>query len=114
MTTGHLVWLDYFYDELKDKDIDYINSGGSDTSGSDGLDGDLFREDIDDREGIEYARSLMLDDHLDLMSSQYGMFNPKSNYFDSQGNVRVLRIFWRSLKQILKITYYDEQGDEQV
>ena len=105
---------DYYYNELKTKDVEYINGGGFTSNNTNNLDGDTFKEDIDDREGIEYARSLVIDDQLDFAEGMFGDFNHKSNYFDNEGNIRVLRIFWRSLKKIYKVTYYDEQGDEQI
>lgn len=33
--------------------------------------------------------------------------------YDTAGNVRVLRVFWKSRRKIKKIKYYDEFGDEQ-
>ena len=106
--------IDTYYDQLRSKDVDYIQGKGISTGGANNLDGDMFKEDIDDQAGLEYARSLMVDDHLDLMSDLHSNFATKSNYFDNDGNIRVLRVFWKSLKQIVKVTYYDEQGDEQV
>ena len=32
--------------------------------------------------------------------------------FDANGNVRVLRVYWKSRKKIKKIKFYDENGDE--
>jgi len=34
--------------------------------------------------------------------------------YDDSGNIRVLRVFWRSFRKVLKVTYFDEFGDEQV
>ena len=32
--------------------------------------------------------------------------------FDANGNVRVLRVYWKSRKKIKKVKFYDENGDE--
>lgn len=106
--------IDTYYNQLRSKDVDYIQGNGVSTGTGDNMDGDMFKEDIDDKAGLEYARSLMLDDHIDLMEGAFDNFATKSNYFDNDGNIRVLRVFWKSLKQIMKVTYYDEQGDEQI
>lgn len=109
--------IDYYYTDLKDKDVEYIENNGHVSGGgsSSNLDGDMFKEDIDDREGINILRSQMLDSHLDIMEENNSAFSSAGNsYFDSAGNIRVLRVFWRSYKKILKITYFDENGDEQI
>ena len=33
--------------------------------------------------------------------------------YDMEGNIRVVRMFWKSRRKIKKIKYYDEQGEEQ-
>ena len=33
--------------------------------------------------------------------------------YDIEGNVRVVRVFWKSRRKIKKVKYYDEQGEEQ-
>lgn len=108
--------VDYYYEDLKPKDIEYIENNGhvDGTSSGRALDGDLFKEDIDDRAGIELLRSQMLEENLDLVQN-YTAFNAQGGtYFDQNGNVRVLRVFWRSYKKILKVEYFDENGDKQI
>lgn len=108
-------FVDTYYDQLSEKDADYIlNNGYTGGEGSNQTDGGLFREDIDDREGIQIARNLSMDIdlHLDAVSNFSNGFNHRNSYFDSEGNIRVLRVFWRSYKQILKVTSFDEQGNE--
>jgi hypothetical protein len=106
--------VDTFNEDLKDKDIDYLMNFSQNKGGRE-LDGDLFKEDIDDREGIYYKRSLagILDDNLDVLD-QFTNFNNKNEYFDMSGNVRVLRVFWRSYKKILVVEWIDKQGDKQI
>ena len=108
--------VDTFNEDLKDKDIDYIMEKTSKKQGGRELDGDRFKEDIDDREGWRYRASLanIMEDSLTVMDDAYTEFSSKSNYFDSSGNVRVLRVFWRSFKKILKVQWVDREGDTQI
>lgn len=106
--------IDYYYSDLKPKDIDYLEERGHIGHGSSSNNGDLFPEDIDDREGIELARTQILEDHLDVVAANTSGFLVGNNYFDNNGNVRVLRVFWSSYKQIFKVTYFDEDGDQQI
>jgi hypothetical protein len=108
--------IDTFNEDLEDKDIDYILEKTSTQHGGRELDGDMFREDIDDREGWRYRNALtnILDDNLTVMENSYADFSSKANYFDTSGNVRVLRVFWRSYKKLLKIQWIDRDGDTQI
>ncbi|MCU9611891.1 hypothetical protein OEK97_28705, partial [Escherichia coli] len=36
-----------------------------------------------------------------------------SNYTDDTSNIRVLKVFWKSLKEIKRVKFYDEYGEEQ-
>lgn len=104
-------FVDTYYDQLSEKDSDYILNNGYINPGDSGsLDGDLFKEDIDDREGIMLARNL--DMHLDAIGDNFQGFRHRSNYFDEAGNIRVLRVFWRSYKLIYKVKSFDELGNE--
>ena len=38
----------------------------------------------------------------------------RNHYTDINGNIRVLRMFWRSMKCIYKVTYFDDFGKQQV
>lgn len=106
--------IDYYYEDLKSKDIEYIeNFGVVNTGGGRELNGDLFKEDIDDREGYEILRA-NLDLSIDEIDNNFSNFQLNNNYFDTHGNVRVLRCFWRSYKKILKVEYFDELGERQV
>lgn len=108
--------VDTFNEDLKDADIDYIMEKTSNKGGGKDLDGDMFREDIDDREGWRYRTSLanIVEDNLTIIDDAYTDFNSKANYFDNSGNVRVLRVFWRSYKKILVIEWIDNEGDTQI
>lgn len=109
--------VDTYHADLKEKDIDYIlNNGKTNPQGGRELDGDRFKEDIDDREGILLARNNIstLTDNLDMIQDAFQGFTYRNTYFDTNGNIRVLRVFWRSYKKIQMIKWYDEDGEEQV
>ena len=36
-----------------------------------------------------------------------------NNYTDENGNIRILKVFWKSIKEVKKVKYYDELGQEQ-
>ena len=44
----------------------------------------------------------------------FAMSNNNINYFDNNGNVRVLRVYWKSKRAILKVKSFNiETGEEQ-
>lgn len=99
--------VDYFHDELKQNDIDDImdyntTSGGRNNYTDDDNNHVLLRDGLED----EVMESLF--GIAEVNGHQFG-----SNYTDSQGNVRVLQVYWKSLKKIKKVKYYDEFGDTQ-
>ena len=102
--------LDHYYADLKSKDVDKIeDSSGSSGSGKD-LDGENLQ--IDDAAGYQLLEREMMNNNLDASGVFNG--NGKSSYTDADGNIRVLRMMWRSKKCIYKVTYYDNLGREQV
>lgn len=107
--------IDTYYDVLTKKDIDYIENivttTGSDYSSN-------YNGSIDPRN--EFLRV----DTADWESAVYrdGFFwNPTGEAFkgnstlpyDMEGNIRVVRMFWKSRRKIKKIKYYDENGETQ-
>lgn len=109
-------FIDEYNETLTSKDIDYILSNGTVGAGGTGgreLDGDMFMEDVNDRDGLQLSRDL--DFNLGAVDASNQNFNSKSDYFDSQGNIRVLRIFWASYKKIYVVKSIDPQtGNENV
>jgi hypothetical protein len=101
--------LDEFHEELKDKDveaiIDYGNYSSKDNYSDDDnnhvLLGDALGED-----GEPFMDSLL---HMAEINGH--TFN--SNYTDEEGNIRVLTVYWKSIKRIKKVKYYDEFGETQ-
>jgi hypothetical protein len=94
--------VDYFHDQLKPEDIDYILEYSTTTKRASYSDDDnnhtLFRDSQD------AINSLF---HIAEINGHY--FG--SDYTDENGNIRVLRVYWKSLKKIQKVKYYDELGD---
>lgn len=106
--------IDTFHESLTQKDMDYIEKMPDNIgqSSSDSMDN------IDERHG--FINNYMVGDE---MTSQEGFFwDPMMNAegvgsslmpYDTAGNLRVLRVFWKSKRRIKKVKSYDEQtGDE--
>ena len=43
-----------------------------------------------------------------------GLLNAFGGAYDTKGNIRVTQVVWRSRRKVGKLTYYDEDGDQQV
>ena len=102
---------DTFYQDLKDKEVLSLEDGGF--SGSNGKDSDGESWQVDDKTGYEILQRENINSFLDAS----GVFNGaqgKGTYTDGNGNIRVLRMFWKSKKCVYKVTFLDEQGQEQV
>lgn len=107
--------IDTYYDVLTKKDIDYIENLPYTENG----DSRKSKFDFDPRQ--EFIRV----EDTDLGDAVYkdGFFwsptgggngSADSNLpYDMEGNIRVVRMFWKSRRKIKKIKYYDEQGEEQ-
>ena len=104
--------IDVYHDELKPEDIDYVldystNTGKSNYS--DDYDNHTLLRDASNT-GI-YSDQSTYDTIFNLAEINGHFFG--SNYTDETGNIRVLKVFWKSIKQIKKVKYYDEYGEEQ-
>lgn len=100
--------IDEYYDELKPEHIDqlleYNSSSSKNKSYSDDNNNHVLLHDT--FEGHEFYDDLL---HYAELNGHY--FN--SNYADMNGNIRELRVRWKSLKKVQKIKYYDEYGETQ-
>ena len=104
--------LDTYGDVLTKRDIDYLENlpnylgGGEDSMGH-----------VDERQG--FIPKTMMDDTFSFDNdSPFGfvdILNTESTLmpYDSAGNVRVLRMLWKSRRKIKKVTWYDEESGEQ-
>ena len=106
--------IDTFYDVLTQKDIEYIEKAPY-TLGQASADS---MDNIDDRAGL--VNNYMVGDEI---TSQEGFFwdplgtadgvNSSLLPFDMVGNIRVLRVYWKSRRRIKKVKSYDpETGEE--
>ena len=106
--------IDTFYDVLTQTDIEYIEKAPY-TLGQASADS---MDNIDDRAG--FVNNYMVGDEI---TSQEGFFwdplgtadgvNSSLLPFDMVGNIRVLRVYWKSRRRIKKVKSYDpETGEE--
>ena len=107
--------IDTFYDVLTQKDIEYIEKAPY-TLGQTATDS---MGNIDDRAG--FVNNYMIGDEI---TSQEGFFwdplgtadgvNSSLLPFDMVGNIRVLRVYWKSRRRIKKVKSYDPETGEEV
>lgn len=106
--------IDVYYNELKDKDVEYIEEISN---------ANLVQTDemgnIDERSSFIYSPSITEDNLDNSVDSFVWMGNnfaglPNSSYVDNMGNIRVLRVYWKSKRKIKKIKSYDPQTGEEL
>lgn len=104
---------DTYYDVLSKSDIKYLETFPDHFS--QGAVDDM--DNIDDRYG--WVNSHMI---TDVISDSTMFFDPFGQYsdsvsnellpFDMNGNVRVIRVYWKSRRKIKKIKFFNEDGEE--
>lgn len=110
--------IDTYYDVLTRKDMEYIENmpdfvgqGAADSA-----------DNIDERYG--FINAGMVGDEITASNGNY-YFDPASLFggegiadslmpYDLAGNIRVLRLFWKSKKAILKVKSYDPETGEEI
>lgn len=102
-STGKII--DVFHDELKPMDIDNIMEYT--TTKSDGN----FTDDDSNHTLLRDGTESVIQSYLNIAELNGHFF--ASDYTDENGNMRVLQVFWKSLKKIKKVKYYDEFGEAQ-
>lgn len=90
--------IDMYYDWLKPEEIKIIDEGLGKTGDNDFIS-------IGEKE-----QSIMIEGLIDTDAAHN---KPYGEYFDTEGNLRVVRVCWRSLKKIGELTYIDDEGLEQ-
>jgi len=105
--------IDTYWKDLKSKDIEHINSYGDVTSegGRDWEDELTNSFHLVGATGLDNELLGTVDDYVDFAEINGHKFS--SNYTDDDGNIRVLRVFWRSQRKILKVKYYTKEGLEE-
>jgi len=101
--------IDVYHDELKPEDIDYIMEYTQ--TSSKGSYSDDQNNHVLLRDALNTGVEGMYDTIFNLAELNGHFFG--SNYTDDTGNIRVLKVFWKSIKQIKKVKFYDEYGEEQ-
>lgn len=106
--------IDTYYDVLTKKDIEYIEKL-PDHVGQAATDS---MDNIDDRYG--FVNNQMISDEI---STEGFFWDPLGGYdginnsllpYDVAGNLRVLRVYWKSRRRIKKVRSYDPQTGEEV
>jgi len=97
--------IDTFYDQLKSKEIDRLSEGYVSSDGN-------FSQEAYAQSFIIGEPGVEMIDGL-LSAVEIGGNEISKVYVDNSGNVRVIRGYWRSQKQVLRVTYMDEEGDPQ-
>ena len=97
--------IDDYWEELSEDDVDFLERGKSDASAGGG--------------GIGLNRDVSVYDYYGEQGA-LSIFHPNemgtrtfSGAFDTYGNVRVLKVCWRSRRKIGELTFFDEDGQEQ-
>ena len=99
--------IDEYYDELKSEDINYLEDYSSGNSGK-----GEYRDDFNHamlRDG--YDTSEVVESMFKLAEFNGHIFG--SDHTDEFGNIRELKVRWKSLRKVKRIKYYDEFGAEQ-
>lgn len=110
--------IDTFYDSLSANDIKKLETLGS--SGEPASPDEMAS--IDERQG--FIRKPMISDVIvnadsdDIFFAPAGLYGDSSvtslSPFDGEGNIRVLRMYWKSRRKIKKVTSYDPITGEEI
>lgn len=107
--------IDTFYDVLSKKDIEYIESlpdhiGQAATDSMDNID-----------ERLGFVNNHMIGDEISTNGFYFDPLNLFSDSaansllpYDLAGNLRVLKVYWKSRRKIKKVRSYDPQSGEEV
>jgi hypothetical protein len=106
--------IDTFYDVLTNKDTAYIENGANKQGAT-----------VDEMDNVDERNSQVAVTALnqEMTSAEDFFWNPLARQdntscylapFDRFGNVRVLRVYWKSRRKIKRIKYYDEETGEEL
>ena len=106
--------IDAYYDVLTKKDVEYLESTPTNL-------GSASVNEVGERdERLGFVNNYMIDETLEgdnFYFDPFNMFGEVGNSllpFDTAGNVRVLRMYWKSRRKIKKIKSYDPMTGEEV
>lgn len=107
--------IDTFYDVLTQKDIEYIEKL-PDNVGQSAIDS---MDNVDERYG--YVNTSMISDEISTNGFYFDPLNLFSDQvsnsllpYDLAGNLRVLRVYWKSKRKIKEIKSYDPETGEEI
>ena len=111
-TYRNIGWVkDNYYDVLTKKDWEYLNKLESGNAGE--ADNDPLWNEQNAFMDPEWGNQLVSDPHFfSAMLGEYGYVSGAMP-FDGEGNVRVLRVYWKSSRKIKKVKKYDPQTGEE-
>lgn len=107
--------IDTFYDSLSRKDIEYIEKSQGNVSGGaiDSMDN------IDERQG--FVNRVFVGEEATMQDGFFwdpignaDSINSNLAPFDALGNIRVIRVYWKSLRKIKKVKSYDPMTGEEL
>lgn len=97
--------IDFFYDELKPAEIDILESR---------------QQNLGEYKNFMYNQYYTKTEKGFIMNTDSYNTQPIEinnsdfkDYYDSEGNIRVVHCRWKSLRKIGELTFFDEAGDEQ-
>lgn len=99
MSPGQVI--DEYHDTLTSSQVSFVESGFTSGSGA--------------KSAIDIGRkpdlAISADDAIDLavLENDLEFGSP----FDNNGNILVSKVYWKSLRKLLKVKFYDDDGDEQ-
>lgn len=106
--------IDTFYDSLTKKDIEYIETAPDHV-------GQASVNDMGERDDrLAFVHRHMIDDTFDtddFYFDPFGMFDGTTNEllpFDTNGNIRVLQVYWKSRRKIKKVKSYDPETGQEI
>ena len=102
--------IDMFYDELTPKEVDDLESGHSLKSETNSPLNHKSANAIFDLSNLAQERNGQ--DGLVEVNSN-GDKSHAGGTYDTEGNVKVTRVVWKSRRKLGKLKYYDEEGNEQ-
>jgi hypothetical protein len=104
-------WVyDTYYDVLTKKDCKYLENI---VSGSTGGDGENLWDEKNAYMDPQVGNDMVRDPHFfSSLLDEYG-YTPTMMPYDGEGNVRVLRVYWKSRRMIKKVKKYDPVTGEE-
>jgi hypothetical protein len=106
--------IDFYHDELTEKQLRELDRGfgGGDNKSDPFVDKGHLNRMTMSLNMLDSESSPDQVDGLIKLGEQNGF--SLNDSFDTSGNIRVLRVYWRGWRKVQKVTYFDEFGKEQM